>query len=83
MEALRYVIKDGCEWIHLIETGREFYKDGTIQLNRVCGISCMRHEGKLGKCRYFNVRKSVGVLVLVGKSNKDEKYNILIYERVI
>ena len=52
-------------------------------LNRVYGISCMRHEGKLGKCWHLNVRKSLGVLVLVGKSNKEEKYNILPYERVI
>ena len=43
----------------------------------------MRHEGKLGKCRHLNVRKSVGVLVLVGKSNKKEKYNILLCERMI
>ena len=42
----------------------------------------MRYEGKLGKCQHFIVRKSVGVLVLVGKSNK-EKNNILLYERVI
>ena len=39
---------------------------------RVYGISGMRHEGKLGKCGHFIVRKSVGVLVLVGKSNKEE-----------
>ena len=50
---------------------------------RVYGISSMRHEGKLGKCRHFNVIKFVGVLVLIGKSNKEEKYNILLYERVI
>ena len=31
----------------------------------------------------FNVGKSVGVLVLVGMSNKEDKYNILLYERVI
>ena len=43
----------------------------------------MRHEGKLGKCQHLIVRKSVGVLDLVGKSNKEEKYNILLYERVI
>ena len=49
----------------------------------VNGISGMRHEGKLGKCQHLIVRKSVGVLELVGKSNKEEKYNILLYERVI
>ena len=43
----------------------------------------MRHEGKLGKCQHLIVRKSVGVLELVGKSNKEEKYTIFIYERVI
>ena len=43
----------------------------------------MRHEGKLGKCQNLIVSKSVGVLELVGKSNKEEKYNILLYERVI
>ena len=50
---------------------------------RVYGISGMRHEGKLGKGRYYNVRKLVGVLVLVGKSNKEEKYTILLNERMI
>ena len=43
----------------------------------------MIHEGKLGKYQHLIVRKSVGVLVLVGKSNKGDKYNILLYERVI
>ena len=43
----------------------------------------MRHEGKLWKCQHLIVRKSVGALVLVEKSNKEEKYNILLYERVI
>ena len=51
--------------------------------SRVYGISGMRYEGKLGKCRHYSVRKLVGFLVLVEKSNNEENYNTLPYGRVI
>ena len=43
----------------------------------------MRHEDKSRKCRHSKVRKLVDVLVLLGKSNREENYNILLHERVI